>query len=123
MLTCPMLTAIVCGKLAPVSLIEQEYRAYRQHIHDRLSGVAEVRGEPVLVAGSAWGGLRYRLVGSGIFESESLNSFCRRAALDAADLDAQAVAHLGLARAAHAFAWESPRRYTARPGSRKRRSR
>jgi serine/threonine protein kinase len=73
----PELPAVI--KMAPVGLIEDEYRAYQKHIRNKLAGAAEIRGEPVLCPGSDWGGLLYDVVGSGIFEIESLYSFCRRA--------------------------------------------
>ena len=69
----------VVVKLAPVGLIEQEWQAYQRHIRGKLSGVAEIRGEPVF--DDNWGGLCYPLVGSGLFEIESLVSFFRHASL------------------------------------------
>jgi hypothetical protein len=73
----PELPAVV--KIAPAGLIEQEYQAYQEHIRNKLSGAAEIRSEPVLLPGSHWACLCYHLVGSGIFQIESLNSFCRHA--------------------------------------------
>lgn len=73
----PELPAVV--KMAPRSLIEQEWWAFRECIRDRLPGVAEVRGEPVLPEESGWGGLRYPLLGGGTFEIESLAGYVRRA--------------------------------------------
>ncbi|MCP4538378.1 MAG: protein kinase [Chloroflexi bacterium] len=75
----PELPAVV--KIAPAALIEREYQAYQKHIHNKLSGAAEIRNEPISLPGSDWAGLCYRLVGSGIFEIESLNSFCRHASV------------------------------------------
>lgn len=66
-------------KLAPIRLIEQEWQAYQSTIRDQLSGVAQIQGEPVLPLGSHWGGLRYRLAGSGAIEFESLHRAYRRA--------------------------------------------
>ncbi len=59
-------------KMAPIRLIEQEWQAYQIYIRDQLSGVAQILGEPVLPPTSTWGGLRYRMVGSGAIEFESL---------------------------------------------------
>jgi serine/threonine protein kinase len=73
----PELPAVV--KVAPVNLVEREYRAYQEHIRNKLSGAAEIRTGPILLPGSEWAGLCYQLVGSGIFEIESLYSFCRHA--------------------------------------------
>lgn len=66
-------------KLAPGDWVDREYQAYHDYIRNRLSGAAEIHSQPVRVPGSDWGGLRYHLVGSGIFEIESLYAFCRRA--------------------------------------------
>jgi hypothetical protein len=67
--------------MGSVASIEHEYQAYREFIQDKLSGAAEVRSEPILLADSAWRGLRYHLVGSGIFEVESLIDFFRHASV------------------------------------------
>ena len=73
----PELPTVV--KIAPTALVEKEYEAYRTYIRDKLSGVAEIRSEPTLTPDGDFGGLRYHLVGSGIFEVESLLGFLRRA--------------------------------------------
>jgi hypothetical protein len=75
----PELPAVV--KIASTGLIQQEYQAYQEHIRNRLSGAAEIRSEPVLLPGSRWACLCYHLVGSGIFQIESLNNFCRHASI------------------------------------------
>ena len=75
----PELPVVV--KVAPVSLVEREYRAYQEHIRHKLSGAAEIRSEPVSLPDGHWAGLCYLLVGSGIFEIESLSSFCRHASI------------------------------------------
>ncbi|MEE8390039.1 MAG: hypothetical protein V3S14_04485 [Anaerolineae bacterium] len=75
----PELPAVV--KIAPANLVEREYQAYQKHIRNKLSGAAEIRSEPISLPDSDWAGLCYRLVGSGIFEIESLNSFCRHASV------------------------------------------
>lgn len=74
----PALPAVV--KMASVSLIEKEWLAYKNCIHDRLPDVAEVKGEPVLPPHSDWGGLRYALVGDGTSEIEALHEYAYRAA-------------------------------------------
>ena len=75
----PELPAVV--KIAPAGLIEREYQAYQEYIRNKLSGAAEIRSDPVLLPGSYWAGLCYHLVGSGIFQIESLYSFCRHASI------------------------------------------
>jgi hypothetical protein len=76
----PELPAVV--KMASVSLIQKEWQAYQDCIRDRWPNSVGVRGVPILPPGSAWGGLRYPLVGSGTFEIESLRSYCRDASLE-----------------------------------------
>lgn len=76
----PELPAVV--KLAPRQLIEQEWHVYQATIHDRLPGVAEIRGEPIVLSNSDWGGLRYPLVGGGTFEIESLYQYYRHASVE-----------------------------------------
>ncbi len=75
----PELPAVV--KIAPAYLVEREYQVYQEHIRNKLSGAAEIRGGPVLLPDSDQAGLCYHLVGSGVFEIESLNSFCRHASV------------------------------------------
>ncbi len=76
----PELPVVV--KLAPVGLIQKEWRAYQRHIRHRLMGIAEVRGKPVVLPGSGWGGLCYPLLGGGTFEVVTLNQYCREARLE-----------------------------------------
>src|SRR5688572_31006748 len=59
----PELPTVV--KLATVSMIQQEWRAYQKHIHNRLPHVAAVSARPTLVAATGWGGLRYPMMGTG----------------------------------------------------------
>ncbi len=73
----PELPTVV--KIARTALTESEYRAYQEFIHEKLSGAAGIRSEPVLTKNGEWGGLRYHLVGSGIFKVESLLNFIGRA--------------------------------------------
>jgi len=58
--------------------IQREYQAYQDHIRGRLSGVPEVWGPPVVVGERA--GLRYSLVGAGLFPVASLNQTLLQAA-------------------------------------------
>jgi len=69
----PALPAVV--KIASVSVIQKEWRAYQSHIHQQLPSVAEIRGEPILPPGSDYGGLRYDLFGEGAFEIEPLRQY------------------------------------------------
>lgn len=87
----PELPAVV--KMAPIHLIQREWRAYQDYVRAQLAGVAEIQGEPVLPpgtppgkpsgapSGAAWGGLRYPLVGGGDFAVESLHDYIRHAPL------------------------------------------
>lgn len=77
----PELPVVV--KLATISLIQKEWRAYRQHIHRRLPNIAEVNTDPVLLPEIGWGGLCYTLMGAGDFEVISLHDYCRRADITA----------------------------------------
>ncbi len=72
----PELPTVV--KLATVSMIQQEWRAYQKHIHNRLPYVAAVTTRPTLLAATGWGGLRYPLMGIGDHEIISLRDFCRQ---------------------------------------------
>lgn len=65
-------------KIGPTDVIAQEARAYRAFIRDHLSGIPEIWGDPVH-APDGWSGLRYDLVGGGVFAFESLNRFARTA--------------------------------------------
>ncbi len=76
----PELPAVV--KIAPIGLIQKEWRAFQDCMHDQWPSVVEVRGEPVLPPGCDWGGLRYPLAGAGAFEVESLGRYCRHATVE-----------------------------------------
>ncbi|MCE7938198.1 hypothetical protein DCC79_07645 [bacterium] len=76
----PELPTVV--KIGPADLIRQEYDAYRRHIRGRLSGIPEVWGEPVYSSGGGEdpvGGLRYGLVGAGLFAFVSLARYAETA--------------------------------------------
>jgi tetratricopeptide (TPR) repeat protein len=77
----PELPTVV--KVGTVSMIQQEWRAYQKHIHNRLPHVASVSARPTLVAGSGWGGLRYPMMGIGDHDIISLRDFCRQPDVDA----------------------------------------
>ncbi len=72
----PELPTVV--KLATVSMIQQEWRAYQKHIHNRLPHVASVSAPPTLLTATGWGGLRYPRIGSGSLDIMSLRDFCRQ---------------------------------------------
>lgn len=69
-------------KLASISLVQKEWQTYQTLIRNRLPNSVGVIDQPALPPHSDWGGLRYPLVGSGVFDIESLRSYCRRDNLD-----------------------------------------
>lgn len=69
-------------KIDLVARIQQEWQAYQTCIQNRLSGVAEIRGEPVYPPGSLWGGLWYPLVGAGTFGIQSLYQYLQSASME-----------------------------------------
>lgn len=73
----PELPTIV--KLAPISLIQQEWQAYQQHLQHRLPLISLLMAEPVLLHELGMGGLRYAMSGDGTFEVVSLHDYCRQA--------------------------------------------
>ncbi len=76
----PELRAV--AKLAPHSLINKEWWAYKNYIHHKLPRIAQIDGEPILPENSAWGGLRYTMLGGGgTFEIESLKRYFDHASL------------------------------------------
>jgi tetratricopeptide (TPR) repeat protein len=81
----PELPTVV--KMAAISLIQKEWRAYREHIYQRLPYIAEAIAKPVLLPEVGWGGIRYTLMGGGgTFEIMSLSDYCRRSDLTANDV-------------------------------------
>src|SRR5215208_4878931 len=70
----PELPTVV--KLATVSMIQQEWRAYQKYIHNRLPHIASVAARPTLHSASGWGGLRYPMMGSGTHDIIGLRDFC-----------------------------------------------
>ncbi len=71
----PELPTVV--KVAPVSLIEQEWLAYRTYLQNRLPRISPVTARPVVMHKLGWGGLRYGMVGEGEFEVISLRDYLR----------------------------------------------
>lgn len=69
-------------KIAPLSIIQTEWAAYRQWVEDKLPNIARLEVEPTFPAGSLWGGLHYALVGGGTFEVASLHDYCGTAPAD-----------------------------------------
>lgn len=68
-------------KLGPAELIAAEARAYHDLIRGRLSGIPEIWGAPVSSPDGHWSGLRYAMVGSGLFQFESLRAYACHAPL------------------------------------------
>lgn len=62
--------------------IQQEMDAFQTHIQNRLPGVAEIQGEAVYPLGTQWAGLRYPLVGDGVFDVESLQDYLQDQSLN-----------------------------------------
>ena len=73
-------------KLAPVSLIQQEWQAYRQHVQNRLPRISQVTAPPALLQQIGWGGLRYTMMGEGAFEVVSMYDYCRQAETSVAQI-------------------------------------
>jgi tetratricopeptide (TPR) repeat protein len=80
----PELPTVV--KLATVSMIEQEWQAYQQHIQNRLPHIAGVAARPTLIAEAGWGGLRYPAMGGGSPDIVSLRDFCCQPDVSAGEL-------------------------------------
>jgi hypothetical protein len=73
----PELPGIV--KLAPISMIQQEWQAYQRYLQHRLPNISPLAGRPVLLRKIGLGGLRYALLGDGAFEVISLRDYFRQA--------------------------------------------
>lgn len=69
-------------KIDHIARIEKEWQAYKSCIQYKLPNVAEVRGDPVYLQESEWGGLWYPLVGAGTFEIESLRQYIQKAGIE-----------------------------------------
>jgi tetratricopeptide (TPR) repeat protein len=82
----PELPTVV--KLATVSMIQQEWRAYQKHIHNRLPHIASVTARPTIHPASGWGGLRYPMMGSGNLDIIGLRDFCLQPDVDVALIQA-----------------------------------
>jgi len=64
-------------KMAATPLIEKERQAYQTYIRNRLPNAPDIQAI-VYTGDEAWGGLRYPLVGGGIFEIQSLYEYLNR---------------------------------------------
>lgn len=73
-------------KLAAISLIEKEWRAYQQYIARRLTNIADILEPPTLLSHIGWGGLKYLMAGGGAFSISSLLDYCRRADITASNV-------------------------------------
>ena len=73
--TAGLLPAVV--KIAPISLIEKEWHAYKTWVKNRLPSIANIESTPTRPQGSRslWGGLRYDLIGGGTFSVQSLQEY------------------------------------------------
>ena len=80
----PELPTVV--KVATLSMIEQEWRAYQQHIHNRLPHSAGVAARPTMLPAAGWGGLRYPAMGGGGADILSLRDFCAQPDVSPHDL-------------------------------------
>ena len=69
-------------KIAPINLIHQEWSVYQKWVDNQLPGAARLESAPNPPQGSMWDGLRYALVGDGVFEVESLYSYYRQASVE-----------------------------------------
>jgi hypothetical protein len=69
-------------KIGPIGLINKEWQAYNRWVKNTLPGIAWVTSEPIILPGSSRGCLRYELIGSGIFEVQSLSQYYRQAAIE-----------------------------------------
>jgi tetratricopeptide (TPR) repeat protein len=72
----PELPTVV--KLASTSLIEQEWQAYKSHIHNRLPHIAAVNDQPTLLPSTGLGGLRYPVIGLAGQDIVSLREFVQQ---------------------------------------------
>lgn len=66
-------------KVAPARLIREEEEAYTKWVGETLPHVAQLEMVSRPPLGSAWDGLRYKLVGGGTFEVQSLYSYAQQA--------------------------------------------
>jgi hypothetical protein len=66
-------------KIGPVGLINEEWRAYDSLVRPSLPRIAWVTSPPMLAPESGWGGMRYELVGEGMFEVQSLSQYYHHA--------------------------------------------
>ncbi|MCA9959542.1 MAG: phosphotransferase [Anaerolineales bacterium] len=76
----PDLPAVV--KMGPAALISREWDAFQAYIRHRLPNVANIEGEPIFSDDNQWGGLRYPLVGNGLYETGSLLEYALGASIE-----------------------------------------
>ncbi|MDX1614064.1 MAG: phosphotransferase [Candidatus Promineifilaceae bacterium] len=69
-------------KIGPIGLISEEWQAYDSLVRTTLPRIAWVTSPPKLDPVSSWGGMRYELVGAGIFEVQSLNQYYEQASTE-----------------------------------------
>ena len=69
-------------KVAPLSLIHQEWTAYQTWVANKIPGAARIESAPTLPENSLWGGLRYTLYGEGAHEVQSLYAYYLQASPD-----------------------------------------
>lgn len=66
-------------KIGPMALINEEWQAYDSLVRTTLPRIAWVTSAPMLAPESDWGGLRYELVGAGLFKVQSFSQYYRQA--------------------------------------------
>jgi hypothetical protein len=69
-------------KIASPSLIRREARAFQEFVRNQWPGIAALDGEPVLLPEHNTAALCYRMVGGGIFETQSLREYCLEASIE-----------------------------------------
>ena len=69
----------VLVKIGPAGLIEKEWLAYESRVKNTIPRITRVISSPLIDPDTSWAGLRYELVGGGIFEVKSLSQYYRDA--------------------------------------------
>lgn len=69
-------------KVAPSGLIKQERDAYHNWVENTIPGIARIEYDPILLSDIQWGGLRYALIGGGIFKIQSLYEYYYEAGIE-----------------------------------------
>jgi hypothetical protein len=73
-------------KMAATPLIEKERHAYQTYIRNRLPNAPDIQAI-VYTGDESWAGLRYPLVGGGIFEIQSLGEYLNQQDIDSQQID------------------------------------